>query len=314
MAVLIVFAIWRLGAPSLPVSFNSDTTPTPEAGGPNAQFGGSSITVSGNTVSGREGNGVVQFAGSLSSISWTDTFENFYVLYGRHERRWILHQSYPGTEHDLAPSSPERSSVLAHYSRRTARTCASLLLRRRERSLRMMLPAASLRHPDWHTHDAQQHRLGHRRNGRSWKPSHPLVQQPPSALSFTTASFALPTVSQNTSVSLPFTMTDTLRLDMSGNDLTLPLTGAGLATGTFVTGGTSSLFLSTVRYDFMAIPEPSSVLLVGSGIAALLWRYRKFRIGCSPRWRWTRRRHPYSSSARSHESLTRFRESTGSPQ
>ena len=105
--------------------------------------------------------------------------------------------------------------------------------------------------------------------------THPLVQQPPGALSFTTGSFALPTVSQNTSVTLPFTMTGTLQLDMPGNDLTLLLTGAGFATGTFVTGGTSSLFLSAVRYDFLDIPEPSSVLLVGSGIAGLFWRYRK---------------------------------------
>lgn len=73
-----VFAIWSLGAPGFAASFAFDITPTLEAGGPNAQFGGSSITVSGNTVSGREGNGVVEFTGTFSSISWTDTFENFY--------------------------------------------------------------------------------------------------------------------------------------------------------------------------------------------------------------------------------------------
>ena len=49
-----------------------------EAGGPNAQFGGASIAVAGNVVSGNEGNGVVEFTGSFSSISWTNTFENFY--------------------------------------------------------------------------------------------------------------------------------------------------------------------------------------------------------------------------------------------
>jgi hypothetical protein len=59
-------------------SFTFNATPTLEAGGPNSQFGGSSITVSSNTVSGSEGNGVVQFTGTFSSISWTDTFENFY--------------------------------------------------------------------------------------------------------------------------------------------------------------------------------------------------------------------------------------------
>jgi len=73
-----VFAIWSLGAPSVAASFNFNATPTFEAGGPNSQFGGGPITVSGNTVSGREGNGVVQFTGTFSSLSWTNTFENFY--------------------------------------------------------------------------------------------------------------------------------------------------------------------------------------------------------------------------------------------
>jgi len=34
--------------------------------------------VLGNTVSGTEGNGVVQFTGTFSSLAWTNTFENFY--------------------------------------------------------------------------------------------------------------------------------------------------------------------------------------------------------------------------------------------
>ena len=73
-----VFAIWSLGQPGLAASFTFSATPTFEAGGPNSSFGGLPITVSGNTVSGREGNGVVQFTGTFSSISWTDTPENFY--------------------------------------------------------------------------------------------------------------------------------------------------------------------------------------------------------------------------------------------
>ena len=73
-----VFAIWSLGAPSVPATFTFDETPTFEVGGPNVSFGGSAITVSGNTVSGREGNGVVQFTGTFSSISWTSTFESYY--------------------------------------------------------------------------------------------------------------------------------------------------------------------------------------------------------------------------------------------
>ena len=75
-----VFAIWSLGNPGLAASFTFNATPTLEAGGPNSQFGGSSITVLGNVVSGNEGNGVVQFSGTFSSISWTDTPENFYAF------------------------------------------------------------------------------------------------------------------------------------------------------------------------------------------------------------------------------------------
>lgn len=72
-----VFAIWSLGSPSIPASFTFDAAPTFETGGPDI-FGGGPIAVSGDVVSGREGSGVVQFTGTISSISWTDTFENYY--------------------------------------------------------------------------------------------------------------------------------------------------------------------------------------------------------------------------------------------
>ena len=75
-----VFAIWSLGAPGLAASFTFNATPTLEAGGPNSQFAGQTITVLGNVVSGSEGNGVVQFTGTFGSISWTNTFENFYAF------------------------------------------------------------------------------------------------------------------------------------------------------------------------------------------------------------------------------------------
>jgi hypothetical protein len=54
--------------------------PTLEAGGPNSQYGGSSIIVSGNTVTGSEGNGVVQFTGTFTSLKWGSTYENFYAF------------------------------------------------------------------------------------------------------------------------------------------------------------------------------------------------------------------------------------------
>ena len=75
-----VIAIWSLGQPGLTASFTFTATPTFEAGGPNSQFGGGPITVSGFVVSGNEGNGVVQFTGTFSSISWTNTPENFYAF------------------------------------------------------------------------------------------------------------------------------------------------------------------------------------------------------------------------------------------
>jgi hypothetical protein len=74
-----VLAIWSLGQPGLLAQFAFDQTFTIQSGGPNAEYGGSAITALGNTVSGVEGNGVIQFSGSVTSISWTNPiFENWY--------------------------------------------------------------------------------------------------------------------------------------------------------------------------------------------------------------------------------------------
>lgn len=75
-----VMAIWSLGAPSRPASFDFiSLTPMLVAGGPNAEYGGASISVLGTVVSGTEGNGTVQFAGTYSSLSWTNPqAENWY--------------------------------------------------------------------------------------------------------------------------------------------------------------------------------------------------------------------------------------------
>lgn len=75
-----LIAIWSLGQPGLTARFTFVQTPMFEAGGPNAQFGGMPISVIGNVVSGNEGNGVVQFTGTFASISWTNSFENFYAF------------------------------------------------------------------------------------------------------------------------------------------------------------------------------------------------------------------------------------------
>ena len=66
-----VLAIWSLGQPGLLAQFAFDQAFTIQSGGPNAEYGGAAITALGNTVSGVEGNGVIQFNGSVTSISWT---------------------------------------------------------------------------------------------------------------------------------------------------------------------------------------------------------------------------------------------------
>jgi hypothetical protein len=74
-----VLAIWSLGQGNLSASFQFDTPFTIESGGPSAEYNGTSITSIGNGVYGQEGNGVIQFTGTFTSISWTNpTFEDWY--------------------------------------------------------------------------------------------------------------------------------------------------------------------------------------------------------------------------------------------
>jgi hypothetical protein len=83
-----VFAIWSLGAGGTPASFNFDSKSGQPfnllGGGPSAEFGGSTITISGSddeVINGVEGNGVIQFSGTYTSISFTTpSFENFYAF------------------------------------------------------------------------------------------------------------------------------------------------------------------------------------------------------------------------------------------
>ena len=75
-----VFAIWSLGQGGINASFDFiKATPVFVAGGPSSEYNGQAITVSGNDVFGREGNGTVQFIGTFTSISWTNPVaENWY--------------------------------------------------------------------------------------------------------------------------------------------------------------------------------------------------------------------------------------------
>ncbi len=78
-----VMAIWSLGANGNPARFNfSSSDPfSIQAGGPSAEYGGQSITQSGNSVLGTEGNGVIQFNGTFTQLSFTTpNFENYYAF------------------------------------------------------------------------------------------------------------------------------------------------------------------------------------------------------------------------------------------
>jgi hypothetical protein len=75
-----VMAIWSLGNGGAQAQFDFiSATPVLVSGGPSAEYGGTSITISGNDVFGAEGNGTVQFIGTFSSLSWTNPVaENWY--------------------------------------------------------------------------------------------------------------------------------------------------------------------------------------------------------------------------------------------
>lgn len=78
-----IMAIWSLGQPGINASFNF-TGSEPfnlVAGGRSTEYGGSALTVVGDSVFGSEGNGVIQFIGTFSSITFTTpTFENYYAF------------------------------------------------------------------------------------------------------------------------------------------------------------------------------------------------------------------------------------------
>jgi len=74
-----VMAIWSLGAGGAPAQFDFiNSTPVLVSGGPSAEFGGTSITISGNDVLGTEGNGTVRFIGTFTSLSWTNPKSEFW--------------------------------------------------------------------------------------------------------------------------------------------------------------------------------------------------------------------------------------------
>jgi hypothetical protein len=76
-----IIAIWSLGQSNVQASFVFPSTEPISlvAGGPSSEYGGGSLTLSGNSVLGSEGNGVVVVNGDYSSITFTTPgFENYY--------------------------------------------------------------------------------------------------------------------------------------------------------------------------------------------------------------------------------------------
>ncbi len=74
-----VMAIWSLGQNGVPAQFSFGQAFTIQSGGSSLEYSGQTITAVANTANGSEGNGTIQFGGSVTSISWTNpVFENWY--------------------------------------------------------------------------------------------------------------------------------------------------------------------------------------------------------------------------------------------
>jgi hypothetical protein len=79
-----IFAIWSLGSPATAASFDftsGEPFTVQGIGGGSAEYGGSLIYVNGEDVEGNEGNGIIQFNGDFSSITFTTPqSENYYAF------------------------------------------------------------------------------------------------------------------------------------------------------------------------------------------------------------------------------------------
>jgi MYXO-CTERM domain-containing protein len=75
-----ILDIVSLGQPGDVVSYNFNATPVILSQGAGGVFGGCStcLSVTGNSLHGTEGDGVIEFAGTFSSISWTTTNGEFW--------------------------------------------------------------------------------------------------------------------------------------------------------------------------------------------------------------------------------------------
>jgi PEP-CTERM motif len=101
-----IFAVWSLGAGGTFASFEFTASEpfTVQGGGPSNEYGGSALYINGETVRGNEGNGIIQFNGNFTSISFTTPYYESYYAFTVGEDDTLTTQ--------IPNSAPEPSSLL----------------------------------------------------------------------------------------------------------------------------------------------------------------------------------------------------------
>lgn len=78
-----IFAVWSLGAGGTAASFDftADEPFTVQGGGPSNEYGGTALYIAGEDVEGNEGNGIIQFNGPFTSITFTTPQNEYYYAF-----------------------------------------------------------------------------------------------------------------------------------------------------------------------------------------------------------------------------------------